>query len=131
MSLNLGRDLTIGIEQEFQIINSEGELTHHIDTLLLAARPHFGEDVKAEMMQSVVEIGTQICSNISEARSELRRLRGGVVEILARDGLRLASAGTHPFSHWQDQRVTEAERYKVLEDEMQDLVRELLIFGTH
>jgi carboxylate-amine ligase len=131
MTLDLGRDLTIGIEQEFQIIDGNGELTHHIDTLLLAARPRFGEDVKAEMMQSVVEIGTQICSNITEARSELRRLRGGLVEILARDGLRLASAGTHPFSHWQDQRVTEAERYKMLEDEMQDLVRELLIFGTH
>jgi carboxylate-amine ligase len=131
MTLDLGRDLTIGIEQEFQIIDSNGELTHHIDTLLLATRPQFGEDVKAEMLQSVVEIGTQICSNIGEARSELVRLRGGLVEILAGDGLRLASAGTHPFSHWQDQRVTEAERYKLLEDEMQDLVRELLIFGTH
>jgi len=125
------RDLTIGIEEEFQIINAEGEFTAHIDTLLAAAKPLFGEDVKAEMLQSVVEIGTQICWNIDEARSELIRLRGGLVELLAKDGLRLASAGTHPFSHWHDQRITEAERYKVLEDEMQDIVRELLIFGTH
>jgi glutamate---cysteine ligase / carboxylate-amine ligase len=125
------RDLTIGIEEEFQIINAEGELTAHIDTLLAAARPLFGEDVKAEMLQSVVEIGTQICWSIEEARSELIRLRGGLVELLAKDGLRLASAGTHPFSHWHDQRITEAERYKVLEDEMQDIVRELLIFGIH
>lgn len=130
MALDLGRDLTIGIEQEFQIIDGSGELTHHIDTLLASTREQFGEDVKAEMLQSVVEIGTQICSDISEARSELVRLRKGLVEILARDGLRLASAGTHPFSHWADQRVTEADRYKMLEDEMQDLVRELLIFGT-
>jgi carboxylate-amine ligase len=125
------RDLTIGIEEEFQIINAEGELTAHIDTLLAAARPLFGEDVKAEMLQSVVEIGTQICWSIEEARSELIRLRGGLVDLLAKDGLRLASAGTHPFSHWHDQRITEAERYKVLEDEMQDIVRELLIFGIH
>jgi glutamate---cysteine ligase / carboxylate-amine ligase len=125
------RDLTIGIEEEFQIINAEGELTAHIDTLLAAAKPLFGEDVKAEMLQSVVEIGTQICWNIEEARAELVRLRGGLVALLAKDGLRLASAGTHPFSHWHDQRITEAERYKVLEDEMQDIVRELLIFGTH
>ena len=68
---------------------------------------------------------------MGEARSELRRLRGGLVKLLARDGLRLASSGTHPFSHWKDQRVTEAERYKLLEDEMQDIVRELLIFGMH
>jgi len=131
MTLDLGRDLTIGIEQEFQIIDGSGELTHHIDTLLLAAKDQFGEEVKAEMLQSVVEIGTKICADIGEARSELLRLRAGLVEILAKDGLRLASAGTHPFSHWADQRVTEADRYKMLEDEMQDLVRELLIFGTH
>jgi carboxylate-amine ligase len=130
-TLDLGRDLTIGIEQEFQIIDAGGELTHHIDTLLLSTREQFGEDVKAEMLQSAVEIGTKICVDITAARAELVRLRGGLVEILARDGLRLASAGTHPFSHWADQRVTEADRYKMLEDEMQDLVRELLIFGTH
>jgi carboxylate-amine ligase len=129
--LDIGRDLTIGVEEEFQIIDDEGELKAHIDTLLASAQSLFGEDVKAEMMQSVVEIGTKICSDVGEARSELRRLRGGLVKLLARDGLRLASSGTHPFSHWKDQRVTEAERYKLLEDEMQDIVRELLIFGMH
>jgi carboxylate-amine ligase len=130
-TLDLGRDLTIGIEEEFQIINNDGELTAHIDTLLAEATPVFGQDVKAEMMQSVVEIGTQICSNSSEVRGELKRLRGGLAQMLARNDLRLASSGTHPFSHWQDQQVTEAERYKLLEDEMQDIVRELLIFGMH
>jgi carboxylate-amine ligase len=124
--LDLGRDLTIGIEEEFQIVNSDGELTTHIDTLLAEATPVFGADVKAEMMQSVVEIGTQIC-----ARGELKRLRGGLAQMLAPHGLRLSSSGTHPFSHWQDQQVTESERYKLLEDEMQDIVRELLIFGMH
>jgi carboxylate-amine ligase len=129
--IDIGRDLTIGIEEEFQIIDGDGELKAHIDTLLASARSLFGEDVKAEMLQSVVEIGTKICADVGEARSELRRLRGGLVTLLARDGLRLASAGTHPFSHWKDQRITEAERYKLLEDEMQDIVRELLIFGMH
>jgi glutamate---cysteine ligase / carboxylate-amine ligase len=128
---DLGRQLTIGIEEEFQIIDGDGELTAHIDTLLATAKSIFGEDVKAEMMQSVVEIGTQICDDIGAARKELHRLRGGLAELLARDGLRLASAGTHPFSHWQDQQVTEMDRYKLLEDEMQDIVRELLIFGMH
>jgi carboxylate-amine ligase len=125
------RDLTIGIEEEFQIVDAAGELTAHIDTLIASAEPIFGEDVKREMMQSVVEIGTRICSNVAEARQELHRLRGGVASLLASDGLRLASAGTHPFSHWKDQKVTELERYKVLEDEMQDIIRELLIFGMH
>lgn len=112
--LQPGRDLTIGIEEEFQIVDAEGELTAHIDTLLESARPLFGEDVKPEMMQSVVEIGTRICTTVAELREELYRLRGGLASLLAKDGLRLASAGTHPFSHWQDQKITEVDRYKML-----------------
>jgi len=87
--------------------------------------------VKPEMLQSVIEVGTKICADISEAREEIGQLRGTLATLLARDGLRIASAGTHPFSHWQDQSVTAEERYKVLEDELQDVIRELLIFGLH
>jgi glutamate---cysteine ligase / carboxylate-amine ligase len=123
--------LTIGIEEEFQIVDGEGHLKSHIETLLTAARPHLGERVKAEMMQSVVEVGTKICADISEARDEVLQLRGTVASLLRPAGLRIASAGTHPFSHWQDQQVTEHERYKVLEEELQDVIRELLIFGLH
>jgi len=123
--------LTIGIEEEFQIVDGDGQLKSHIDTLLTAARPHLGERVKAEMMQSVVEVGTKICADVSEARDELLQLRGTLASLLRPMGLRIASAGTHPFSHWQDQQVTEHERYKVLEEELQDVIRELLIFGLH
>ena len=123
--------LTIGIEEEFQIVDGEGQLKSHIDTLLTAARPHLGDRVKPEMMQSVVEVGTMICADISEAREEVLQLRGTLATLLRPAGLRIASAGTHPFSHWQDQQITEHERYKVLEEELQDVIRELLIFGLH
>lgn len=123
--------LTIGIEEEFQIIDREGQLKSHIDELLSAAVPHLGEQVKPEMMQSVVEVGTKICADIGEARAEVVRLRGTLAALLRPAGLRIASAGTHPFSHWQEQQVTEQERYKVLEEELQDVIRELLIFGLH
>ncbi len=123
--------LTIGIEEEFQIVDQEGHLRSHIDTLLQQASPALGEHVKAEMMQSVVEIGTKICSNIDEARAEIVRLRGAIASYLRPAGLRIVSAGTHPFSHWQEQKVTQMERYKVLEEEMQDVIRNLLIFGMH
>jgi glutamate---cysteine ligase / carboxylate-amine ligase len=123
--------LTIGIEEEFQIVRADGELEAHIDTLLASARPILGEDVKAEMLQSVVEVGTQICGGVAEARDEVLRLRGTLRALLEPQGLRILSAGTHPFSHWRDQRITEMDRYKMIEDEMQDVVRELLIFGMH
>src|SRR5438093_13355127 len=123
--------LTIGIEEEFQIIDAEGQLKSHSETLLAAARPTLGEQVKPEMMQSVIEVGTKICENVAEAREEITRLRGTLAAHLEPHGLRLASAGTHPFSHWQEQEITEHERYKILEEELQDVIRELLIFGIH
>ena len=123
--------LTIGIEEEFQIVDGERQLKSHAEALLTAARVHLGEQVRPEMMQSVIEVGTKICRDVSEARDELVRLRGTLAALLRPAGLRIASAGTHPFSHWQDQLVTEHERYKVLEEELQDVIRELLIFGLH
>jgi len=123
--------LTIGIEEEFQIVDSEGQLRSHIETLLAAAGGRLGDQLKREMMQSVVEAGTKICADVSEAREEILTLRGTIAALLKPAGLRIASAGTHPFSHWQDQEVTEHERYKMLEEELQDVIRELLIFGLH
>jgi carboxylate-amine ligase len=124
--------LTIGIEEEFQIVDADGQLKAHIDTLLAAAQSSsIVDDVRAEMLQWVVVVGTRICADVGEARAEVLRLRGGLAGLLNSERLRIASAGTHPFSHWQDQRVTEMERYKLFEDQMQDLVRELLIFGMH
>ena len=123
--------LTIGIEEEFQIVDGQGQLKSHIETLLAAAGGRFGDQLKREMMQSVVEAGTKICADVSEARDEIATLRGSIAALLKPAGLRIASAGTHPFSHWQDQDVTEAERYKILEEELQDVIRELLIFGLH
>jgi carboxylate-amine ligase len=123
--------LTIGIEEEFQIVDGQGHLKSHIETLLTAAGGRFGDQIKREMMQSVVEAGTKICADISEARDQIVKLRGTLAALVKPAGLRIASAGTHPFSHWQDQEVTEHERYKILEEELQDVIRELLIFGLH
>jgi glutamate---cysteine ligase / carboxylate-amine ligase len=123
--------LTIGIEEEFQIVDETGDLRAHIETLMVSAKPALGEELKPEFLQSFVEIGTKVCADITEAQLEIARLRGTLHGILAESGLRLASAGTHPFSHWKDQIRTEDERYRVLEDEMQDVIRELLIFGMH
>jgi carboxylate-amine ligase len=123
--------LTIGIEEEFQIVDQERQLRAHIDQLIANLNEALGDQLKAEMMQSVVEVSTRVCANVDEARAEIVRLRGALAGALQPAGLRIASAGTHPFSHWQDQQVTERERYKILEEELQDVIRELLIFGLH
>ena len=123
--------LTIGVEEEYQIIDARGDLHSHIDTLLAAATPKLGDKVKREMMQSVVEVGTSICEDVEQAREQLAEMRGTLADLLEPEGLRIACAGTHPFSSWQEQRITDYDRYKVLEEELQDVVRALLIFGLH
>jgi len=123
--------LTIGVEEEYQIIDASGELRSHIDTLLTKAAPKLGEKVKREMMQSVVEVGTSICEDVDEARAQLAEMRGTLAGLLEPEGLRIACAGTHPFSHWQEQEITDHERYKMLVEELQDVVRALVIFGLH
>src|SRR5215471_11250609 len=123
--------LTIGVEEEYQIIDGRGDLHSHIDTLLAAATPKLGDKVKREMMQSVVEVGTSICEDVEQARDQLAEMRGTLSDLLEPEGLRLACAGTHPFSRWQEQQITDHERYKMLEEELQDVVRALVIFGLH
>ena len=124
--------LTIGIEEEYQIIDPETrELKSYITELLEAGKMVMAEQVKAELHQSIVEVGTKICVTPAEARAELVRLRKGVMELAGRKGLKIAAAGTHPFSSWLEQEITPFERYAGVKQDMQILAQQLLIFGTH
>ena len=89
------------------------------------------EQIKPEMHQSVVELGTQICQSIVEARAHVIDLRSKLAELADRSGLKIASVGTHPFSHWRDQLITQGERYQEIVKDMQQLARANLIFGLH
>ena len=126
------KDLTIGIEEEYQIVDPESrELTSYISEILDQGAVLFRDQVKPEFLQSQVETGSHICRNIKEARQEVRRLRGMVNDIAQRNNRRIVAAGTHPFSRWQDQIITDKERYKTLVKDMHLIARRLLIFGTH
>ncbi len=123
--------LTIGVEEEYQIIDPETrELRSYITEILKEDSLMLGE-VKPELHQSMVEIGTKVCHHPSEVRSELVRLRRLVMELAAKQGLRVAAAGSHPFSSWMDQEITPLERYMGVKEDLQDLAQALLIFGTH
>ena len=125
-------DLTIGVEEEYQIINSETrELTSFVSDFLESGTMIYHDQVKPEFLQSQVEIGSHVCRNIKEVRQELIRLRRSVSEFVAKDERRIVAAGTHPFSRWQDQTITEKDRYKGLVDSMQFVARRLLVFGMH
>jgi len=123
--------LTIGIEEEYQIIDPvTRELRSYITEILKEDSLILGE-VKPELHQSMVEVGTRVCRTPAEARAELVRLRGLVMGLAAKKGLVIAAAGSHPFSSWMEQEITPLERYIGVREDLQDLAQALLIFGMH
>ena len=123
---------TLGIEEEFQIVDPQTrELRSHVSEILEEGKMLLGEQVKPEMIQSMIEVGTGICKDIEEARTDITNLRGILSALVRKKGLEIVAAGTHPFSHWQDQKIFENARYELIVEENQMLARSLLTFGLH
>lgn len=124
--------LTIGIEEEYQIIDPQTrELRSYITEILEEGRLILREQVKPELHQAMVEIGSEVCQTPAELKAELIRLRRAIIELAGKNGLKIAAAGTHPFSSWMTQEITPQERYHGVKEDMQELAQRLLIFGTH
>jgi carboxylate-amine ligase len=124
--------LTIGIEEEYQIIDPQTrELRSYISEILEEGRLLLLEQVKPELHQAMVEVGSNVCQTPAELKIELTRLRRAIIELAGKRGLKIAAAGTHPFSSWMEQEITPQERYHGVKQDMQELAQRLLIFGTH
>ena len=123
---------TIGIEEEYMVIDPVSkELVSHEQQIVSEGQKIFKDKVKAEMHQAVVEVGTDVCSNIDNARKDITHLRATIKEIATSKGFSVGAAGTHPFSTWRKQLITDHERYQEIVNEMQDAARSNLIFGLH
>ena len=124
---------TLGVEEEYMLLDPLSfDLVQHVDTVLTAVQDgEFTERIGPELMQSVVEISTPVCRTAGDVHSELRRLRSYVTEIARSQDLRVGSAGTHPFSLFERQRITARDRYRNLVDQLQYVARRELIFGLH
>jgi len=124
---------TIGIEEEYQTIDPvTRDLRSHIQVELLEkGKKVLQERVKAEMHQSVVEVGTGVCKNIKEARAEVKELRRHIIRLAHENGLKVASVATHPFSDWRTQEIHPDQRYKNIVEDLQLVARANLIFGLH
>jgi carboxylate-amine ligase len=124
---------TLGVEEEYMLLDSETfDLVQHIDTVLAAVQGHELEPrINAELMQSVLEIATPVCHTAADVEEQLVKLRTYVSGVAHEQGLRVGSAGTHPFSLFERQRITAKDRYRALVDQMQYIARRELIFGLH
>jgi glutamate---cysteine ligase / carboxylate-amine ligase len=128
----MAHEFTVGVEEEFQIVDpGTWELRSHVSQLLASSATAFGGQIKPEMHQSIVEVGTKICGTVEELAEEIIRIRRDLADSAERVGLRVAAAGTHPFSNWMDQVLSPGERYETIVEELQQLARSLLIFGLH
>ena len=123
---------TLGVEEEYQIVHPETrELRSYVSRLLEDGKSVLRERVRAEMHQSMVEVGTSICKSVDEVRRELVFLRKELSKLAEKGGLRVVAGSTHPFSDWKVQDITDHERYHGLVEDLQDVARANLIFGLH
>ena len=128
-----GDPYTLGVEEEYQLLDGRTfDLVQHIETMLDAISGHeLEERINSELMQSVIEITTPVCRTAADVSRELMKLRAYVTEVAHGNGMRVGSAGTHPFSLFERQRITAKDRYRALIDQMQYIARRELIFGMH
>lgn len=125
-------NFTLGIEEEYMVMDPQTrELRSHEQKIVEQAHKVLNDKVKAEFHQAVVEVGTQICANIDEACEDVSMLRKTIADIAGELGYSIGASGTHPFSKWQLQHITDNPRYSEIVNEMQDAARSNLIFGLH
>ncbi len=126
------RHFTLGVEEEYMVMDPETrELTSHEQKIVTDGQKLIKDKVKAEMHQAVVEVGTDICDNIDEAYKDVYTLRQTISQIANDNGFWVGASGTHPFSHWQSQLITDHVRYNEIVNELQEAARSNLIFGLH
>ena len=125
-------DFTIGIEEEYLLVSRDtGALTEVPSQLMRACEGMLGDQVSPEYLQCQMEVGTEVCATVAEARDELRRLRGAIAKEAAKHGLAPIAASCHPSADWKDQHHTHKERYDQLREDLAGVVRRLLICGMH
>lgn len=132
MSSISGRLFTLGIEEEYMVVDpTTRELKSHEQKIVIEGQKAIKDKVKAEMHQAVVEVGTDICCDVEEAYKDVSNLRKTISGIANSLDLWVGASGTHPFSHWQSQLITDHIRYSEIVKELQEAARSNLIFGLH
>ncbi len=126
------KHFTLGVEEEYMVVDPQTrELKSHQQKIVTEGQKVIKDKVKAEMHQAVVEVGTDICQNIDEAFKDVATLRSTISNIAGNLGLWVGASGTHPFSHWENQLITDHVRYNEIVNELQEAARSNLIFGLH
>ncbi|MEP2531015.1 carboxylate-amine ligase [Shimia sp.] len=125
-------DFTIGVEEEYLLVDLDSfDLAPAPEALMEACSSRLQGQFAPEYLNCQIEIGSQVCKTVGQAREDLRKLRATVAEEAARFNLAPIAASCHPFSDWRDQHHTNKARYNALRDDLGGVVRRMLICGQH
>jgi carboxylate-amine ligase len=132
-SFGSGPPYTLGVEEEYMLLDPDTwDLVQRADRMLASQESfELADHLSPELFQSLLEVHTPVCANAAEAAHQLLRLRRHVCELGRKHDLRVGSAGTHPFSLFERQRITRRDRYHGLVEQLQYIARRELIFGMH
>jgi carboxylate-amine ligase len=124
---------TIGIEEEYMLVEQESRqlISQAPDSMLAQCESRLKGQVSPEFLQCQIEVGTRVCKTLGEARGELAYLRKTVAQVAHDHGLAIVAASTHPFSKPSQLEHTPKERYDQLANDLQEVVRQLVISGMH
>lgn len=125
--------LTLGVEEEYLLVNpvTRNAVVSPPKKFMKACQRAIGERVTPEFLRCQIEIATDVCDNVSDAREQITNLRGEIARIAESMDMALMAASTHPFTPWKRQRPTEGERYERLDSDMQGAIRRMMICGMH
>ena len=125
-------DLTVGVEEEFQLLDPDSlELVHRFEELEQASRARLGDFVRGELIASEIEVCTDQCQDMRAAEADLQGKRQGLFEAAAELDITLGASGTHPFADWRDQRILDTPHYRVVEEHLRYCAWRNTTFGTH
>ena len=126
-----GEGVTVGVEEEYQLVDPDSRALVPVAPRIVLRAQERALDAKHELHSSQIEVGTGVCVSLAEVRSEVGSARRSLGALAAARGARLVAGGTHPFSSWEQQSVTDAPRYEKIEDSYRHTARETVIFGSH
>ncbi|MEW9526967.1 glutamate--cysteine ligase [Microbispora sp. NPDC049125] len=135
IEFNPSRGATLGVEWELQLVDRHSRLLRQDAREVLAAVPDLSESRRPkamhELMQSQIEIVTDVCHTVGEAVQDLRKSIGRLREVVEPRDMALACTGTHAISDWRDAVYAPMQRYTELVEEMQWLAWRIQTFGVH
>lgn len=125
--------LTLGVELELQLVNRRDfNLTRaSSDLLARLQKTNPGYDIKPEITESMIEIATGVHRRVDAMLSELRDIQGLLLRHADDMNIAICGGGAHPFQHWDDQRIFNANRYRLVSELYGYLAKQFTVYGQH